>query len=366
MLSIRSLRKYAIVPTLIGLSLAVVACNKTGTTSEHPPEAGDIAVARVNGLTVWTSDVRNEAVAQGQIGPGEPLDPTSDLFSRTLNEVIDQRLLAAAAQNKGLDKNLSAQRRLQAAHDRILGDLLVESSVDRNIDDKAVKAQYDEQVRLSKQSEEIRTRLIMSRSKADADAIMKQLQGGSVFEALAMEKSIDATTRYAGGDMGYFTTDIMPQVYKGVLTTAKAGDTVGPVQTETGWAVLRVEDRRPEQMPTLEEERPVIMRYLIYNQVAGMLDNLRKHADVKILIAPPKGGGTVEPAAAPQGVSQGGDASDATAAESSGTLSAAASSSESSSSKSATKVKPSPLLPGKDPTAGHHFFAPAAAPGKGK
>ncbi len=58
----------------------------------------------------------------------------------------------------------------------------------------------------------------------------------------------------------------MPAAYKDVLATAKVGDTVGPVQTDGGWAILRVEDRRPEQLPTLEEERPVIMRYLVYNQ----------------------------------------------------------------------------------------------------
>ena len=312
----RSVLRFVYVPVLLALTLSVAACNKTTVSNEAPPEAGDVAVARIDGETIWTSDVRAEAIAQGQIGPGEPLDVTSDLFSRTLEEVIDQRLLAKAAMAKGLEKSTTAQRRLRAAHDRILGDMLVETSIDRDIDDKAVKDHYDEQVKLSKQSEEIRTRLILLRTKAEADAALKQLQGGALFEAMAMEKSIDQGTRFNGGDMGYFTTDIMPQAYKGVLATAKTGDTVGPVQVDGGWALLRVEDRRPEQLPTLEEERPIIMRYLIYNQVAGMLNSLRKKAKVELLVKPSQTGSGQEPDSAPTSMEADDSSSDSASASS--------------------------------------------------
>ena len=298
----RSVLQLAFVSSLLALTVCVAACNKATVGSEAPPEAGDVAVARIDGETIWTSDVRAEAIAQGQIGPGEPLDMTSDLFSRTLEEVVDQRLLAKAAMAKGLEKSTTAQRRLRAAHDRILGDMLVENTIDRDVDDKAVKDHYDEQVKLSKQSEEIRTRLILLKTKPEAEAALKQLQGGALFEAMAMERSIDQGTRFNGGDMGYFTTDIMPQAYKGVLATAKTGDTVGPVQVDGGWALLRVEDRRPEQLPTLEEERPIIMRYLIYNQVAGMLNSLRKKANVELLVKPSATSGTQEPDSAPASV----------------------------------------------------------------
>lgn len=311
-----SVLRLIYLPAMLALSLSIAACNKTTVSNEAPPEAGDVAVARIDGETIWTSDVRAEAIAQGQIGPGEPLDVTSDLFSRTLEEVIDQRLLAKAAMAKGLEKSTTAQRRLRAAHDRILGDMLVETSIDRDIDDKAVKDHYDEQVKLSKQSEEIRTRLILLRTRAEADAALKQLQGGALFEAMAMEKSIDQGTRFNGGDMGYFTTDIMPQAYKGVLATAKTGDTVGPVQVDGGWALLRVEDRRPEQLPTLEEERPIIMRYLIYNQVAGMLNSLRKKAKVELLVKPSQTGAGQEPDSAPTSMEADDSSSDSASASS--------------------------------------------------
>lgn len=360
-LSVRSGLKALMLPVMAGLVLTVAACNKA-EISEAPPEPGDTAVAKIDGHTIWASDVRAEAVAQGEIGAGEPLDMTSDLFSRTLQEVIDQKLLAKAARDKGLDKSLTAQRRLQAAQDRILGDMLVENTIDRDIDDRAIKAQYDEQVKLSKQSEEVHTRILVTKTKADADAALQQVQNGTVFEALAMEKSIDQATRFNGGDMGYTTMDIMPQAFKSVISTAKAGDTVGPVQTDNGWAILRIEDRRPEQMPTLDEERPVIMRYLIYNQVAGLLTQLQNSSKIQFLL-PQSATKPQEPEpAAAEGV----DAADEVSDSNDDSDTAASSSSSASKSKPIAAAKGPEVLSSDPLPAGHHFFAPAGASKKGK
>lgn len=264
-------------------ALGLAGCEKRGET-ERPPEPGDVVVARVQGKVVWASDVKREAVAQNVIGEGEPLDVTSDLFRRTLDQLIDQKLLAAEARRKGLDKNPIAQRRLAAAREKILGDMLVEQVVDNAVDDSSVRALYDEQLRLAKSSEEIRARLIQVKSQAEAQAVASLLATGASFEALAMEHSIDANTRFNGGDLGYFTTDVMPASYAAALKTAKAGDTVGPFQVEGGWALLRVEDRRQERPPTLEDAKPQILRFLTYDEVRQLLQRLRGQAKVEMLV----------------------------------------------------------------------------------
>jgi peptidyl-prolyl cis-trans isomerase C len=263
--------------------VALSAC-EAPVGGSRPPQPGDTAVAKVSGETIWASDVKREAVAQGLIGEGEPLDTTSDLFRRVLDEVVDQKLLAREARKRGLDKSATAQRRLAAAKERILGDMLVEKVVDANIDEDKVQALYNEQLRLAKQSEEIRARLILVKTQAEAQAIASQLATGASFEALAMERSIDQTTRFNGGDLGYFTTDVMPDSYEAALKSAKAGQTVGPFQTDGGWAILRVEDRREEQPLSLEQARPQILRFLTYDQVRQLLQKLRGDSKVQILI----------------------------------------------------------------------------------
>src|SRR5688572_9928543 len=88
---------------IAAVTCLIAACGRGGG-DDRPPEPGDRAVARVEVDAVWASDVKLEAVAQGLVGEGEPLDLTSDLFRRVLDEVIDQKLLAAEAERKGLDK----------------------------------------------------------------------------------------------------------------------------------------------------------------------------------------------------------------------------------------------------------------------
>jgi len=290
----------ALAPLVAALALA--GCGK-GASVFHgaKPEAGDVAVAKVGSDTIWTSDVKREAVAQGLIGEGEPLDVSSDQFHRTLDQVIDQKLLATEASRQGLDKDPVVRRRLQAAHDKLLGDVLVESVVDKAVNDAAIRALYDEQQRLSKTTEELRARQIVAPTEQDAEAIKKLLASGAAFEALAMQRSIDSATRFNGGDLGYFTLDAMPEAYGVALKTAKIGDTVGPFKIDSGYALVHVEDRRPEKPISLEEARPQIVRFLTYDEIRTLLNKLRSGARVQMLISASPNQGAPEPASAPPG-----------------------------------------------------------------
>lgn len=292
------LTTHVLIAACMALALGVAACGR-GAGSDRPPEPGDRAVAKVQDQTIWASDVKREAVAQGLVGEGEPLDVTSDLFRRVLDEVIDQKLLAAEADRRGLDNSALAQRRLEATRERILGDMLVETVVNGTISDRAVETIYQEQVRLAQTSEEVRVRLILSRTRPEADAVIGILAQGAAFEAVAAESSIDDATRYSGGDLGYRTLDVMPEAYANALRDKPAGSTVGPFQTEGGWAVLRVEDRRRETPPTLEQARPQIVRYLTYEGVRQLLEQLRGKAKVDILLDA-AAAGSEEPASAPR------------------------------------------------------------------
>ncbi|MBQ1543987.1 MAG: peptidylprolyl isomerase [Caulobacteraceae bacterium] len=290
--------KIALLAALCGLTLTACGQRKA---APKPPEAGDAAVATVGDQTVWASDVKREAVAQGMISEGEPLDASSDLFRRVLDEVVDQRLLAAEAVRQKIDANPAAQRRLAAARERILGDMLVESVVDKAVNENAIRGLYQEQQKLSKQSEEFHARQILLANEADAQNVRKLLQSGASFDALAMERSIDSATRFNGGDLGYFTADVMPEGYAAALKTAKPGEIVGPVKVEGGFAVLKIEDRRLEAPITLEAARPQIVRFLTYDEVRDLLEKLRKQAKINMLVGPPQDvpGAPQEPASAP-------------------------------------------------------------------
>jgi len=164
-----------------------------------------------------------------------------------------------------------------------------------------VQTLYQEQLKRAKLTDEIHARQIVTPTAAEAEMIKKQLAAGAAFEPLAMERSSDAATRFSGGDLGYFTTDVMPPAYDTALKTAKAGDIVGPFKVDGGFAVVKVEDRRQEQPISLEQAKPQIVRFLTYDEVRDLLKRLRDQNKVKLLVGPPQDvpGAPTEPASAP-------------------------------------------------------------------
>lgn len=278
--------------------MLLAACSQK-PAQDRPPQPGDVAVARVDGAPVWTSDVKREAVTQGLIGQGDPLDPGSLLFRQVLDEVVDQKLLAAEAVRRGLDKDRAAQGRLAAARERVLGDLLLESSVGKSVDEKAVTALYQEMVQNETPSEAIHLRQIVLGSEADAQQIRQLLAHGGSFDALAAEHSRDDATRFKGGELAPTTMDMLPPAYAQALTGAKPGQIIGPIRSDTGWVVLRVDDRRQEAPITLDVARPQIIRFLTYDQVKDLILTLRRNAKVQTLIGPAPADMPQEPASAP-------------------------------------------------------------------
>ena len=281
----------------IGVTLLVGCSQKPA--SEQPPEPGDTSVARVDGAPIWTSDVKREAVTQGLIGQGEPLDTGSTLFRQVLEQVVDQKLLAAEAIRRRLDKGPASQRRLATVRERVLGDLLLESSIGKQVDEAAVNGLYQEMVKNETPTEAIHLRQILSANQADALEVRTLLAKGGSFDALAAERSRDDTTRFKGGELPPATMDMLPPAYAQALATAKTGQLVGPFKSEAGWVVVRVDDRHLEAPISLDVVRPQIIRYLTFDQVKDLILNLRHKAKVESLLGPAPADTPLEPASAP-------------------------------------------------------------------
>ena len=275
-------------------------CTRRGAQNRSP-EPGDKAVAAVGEQIVWASDVKREAVAQGLIAEGAPLDIASQTFHQVLDEVIDQKLLAAEAIKRKLENDPVVKRRLAAARERILGDVLIDAEVDRAVSERAIQGLYDEQIWLSKQTDEFHVRQIVTATAADAEAVRKLVASGTAFDTAAMQRSTDAATRFNGGDLGYVAADSMPQPYAAALAKAKPGDIVGPIKIDAGWVILKLQDRRAETPLSIDEARPQIVRFLHLSEVRDVLERLRQKTPPKLLIglAQDVPGAPREPASAP-------------------------------------------------------------------
>ncbi|WP_022697247.1 peptidylprolyl isomerase [Euryhalocaulis caribicus] len=280
-----------------GLFLLLAAIALAACSDESSPEAsvelrdnvtrlGDTVAAEVGETRIYVSDVEREAAAQGAIAPGDRISTDSDAYSRVLDELIDQRLLAMEAARRGLADTDEARRRLQTARERILGNVLVETAVDESVTEDSIRRMYDEQVRLVELGDEVRARHILVETREAADEIKAQLDEGADFAQLAFDNSIDEATRLDGGDLGYFTSDAMVAPFSTAAYATPVGEISDPFETEFGWHIVKVEDRRAQQRPSFEELRPRIVRFMTFDEIQNLLDDLRDNTEITVRDAP--------------------------------------------------------------------------------
>lgn len=236
--------------------------------------------ALVNGEPLYSIDVELEAVSQGIIAPGEVFTQDNDQYQIVLDQLIDQRLLAQEAVKRNLDFDENARHRLAIARERILGNLLIESLVAREINEATIQEMYAAQVRLQQLDDEVRISLITVPDEATAKAVIRDYKSGAEFSALAFKYSTDASTRIEGGDLGYIGPAEQPAPFSRIIANTAVGKISDPFQSADDWHVLRVEDRRQRAPKTLEEMRPEIVTFLTYSQINKILRDLRINASI--------------------------------------------------------------------------------------
>jgi foldase protein PrsA len=77
-----------------------------------------------------------------------------------------------------------------------------------------------------------------------AEEIAAKAESGGDFAELAKLYSVDPGTAKLGGDLGYFTRTDMVEEFAEAAFSIEPGETSDPVQTEFGWHIILVKDRR--------------------------------------------------------------------------------------------------------------------------
>ncbi|MFC4810661.1 peptidylprolyl isomerase [Paenibacillus sp. GCM10023250] len=145
------------------------------------------------------------------------------------------------------------------------------------------KAQFD-------QPEEVKASHILVATKEEAEAIIKQLEGGADFATLAKEKSTDTGTKDNGGDLGFFGKGAMDPAFEKAAFALKVGEmTKEPVKSQYGYHIIKVTDRHEAKPATLAEKKDEIKEQLIQSKVSDLsatwLDDLKKKAQITNTLA---------------------------------------------------------------------------------
>ena len=124
-------------------------------------------------------------------------------------------------------------------------------------------------------------------AKNEAGEILAEIRAGADFVELATERS-QAPSAPQGGDLGYFGPGQMVEPFEKAAFVLQPGETSDVVQTQFGYHIIRVEDRRGGELLEIDEVSDKIGAYLgrvkLQSEVEVLVTTLRDEGDVEIFL----------------------------------------------------------------------------------
>lgn len=267
-----------LLPSRLTLCLAAAAI-ATGITLAPAAAQDDTVIATVNGQEITESELN---LAEGDLDRQFQQLPPEQRRAAALSALLEIKLLAQKATEQGIDKDDAFIRRMAFLQIRALHSAFVEKEVAAAVTDEAVRARYDQEIADTPPANEVHARHILVKTREEAEAIIAELDGGKDFSELAREKSTGPSGP-AGGDLGYFQAgQMVPEFETAAFALEVGAYSKEPVQTQFGWHVIKVEDKRAMQPQSFDEVKDQLRSVMMRDKYIEMVGGLRKSAEIDI------------------------------------------------------------------------------------
>jgi len=221
--------------------------------------APDSVLATVGGAPITEADLGFAAEDLGQQLANVPPEKRRAYVMAVL---IDMKVMANAARAGGMTDSDDFKRRLGYLEDRVLRRLYFSNLISDQVTPEAIQQAYQKMVADFKPKEEIHARHILVASKEEAEKVKSEIEGGTPFEIAAMENSTDGSAQ-KGGDLGYFSRGRMVPAFEKAAFALKVGEISDPVQSQFGWHIIELEDRRMSSVPKFTDVQGQLQQQLL-------------------------------------------------------------------------------------------------------
>ena len=257
----------------------------TSTTVSRNAFEGNLPLAaRVNNQPVFL-DSYEQQVAQleqalqsrGADLPGkQEQELPARMRQQVLEGLIDQTIIEQQAKALGISLSeetveVQAQEIISQAQDQVQFEAwlvengLIYESFKQTLRAQLIANRVFEQVTedVPDTAEQIHVWQIFVTDEADARSLIEQLKAGVDFAQLAREYSLDERSRAGGGNLGWFPqrSGILPPEVESWAFSLEPGQVSGPLQTEFGFYIIKLENREAGRPLTIE------MRQVLKNQI---------------------------------------------------------------------------------------------------
>jgi len=259
----------------------VFAQDAAPATQDAAPAAvqPETVVATVAGSPITEADLSFAAEDLAQELQQMPPEQRKAFLLRVL---IDMKVMAKAGADAGMADTPLFKQRLQYLEDRSLRRAYFAEKIAASVTEQALRAQYDKLVADFKPTEEIRASHILVPTEEEAKAIKAQLDDGADFATLAKEKSIDPGAAN-GGDLGFFSKGMMVAPFEeAAYGLTEIGQVSEPVQSQFGWHIIRLEEKRESSPPAFEKVAPQLQQQLLMTTFDDTVAKLMDGVDIDI------------------------------------------------------------------------------------
>lgn len=258
---------------------AAVYAHAQDGSDAAPAGDADPLLATVNGDEIHQSDVLRVIAT---LPPQVQSMPPQIIMPAIVDQIINGKLIAQEGYEQDLQQTEEVQERLERAEERFVQEVYLTRAVEERITPERLQEAYEEYLRQNPPQEEVKASHILVETEEEAQQIIDEIEGGADFASIARERSTDTAAAQQGGDLGYFTQDQMVEPFAEAAFAMEPDEVSDePVQTQFGWHVIKVTDKRETTQPTLEEVRDELRNTLSETIIAEVVDTLRADAEIE-------------------------------------------------------------------------------------
>jgi len=264
--------KYA---TFLGSAALILTL---GTAVQAQDATADTVVATVGDTEITLGEM---IITRAQLPQQYQSLPADVLFTGVLDQLIQQQLLADAVEGTPprVEMSLKNERRTLLAGETI-NDITVAAT-----SDEAIQAAYDERFADAESEEEFNASHLLVETEEEAVAAKERIDGGEDFAEVAKELSTGPSGPN-GGNLGWFGAGQMVTEFEDAVMNMEIGAVSDPVETQFGFHVITLNEKRIKEAPALEEVRQQLLSEV---QEAAIQARLTELTDATEVMRPEEG-----------------------------------------------------------------------------